>query len=99
MRLRRTIAVFNQLIQQCFCPTRRRQIVFGTNVPRGANASRRKNCTQRKPAESGDAVFVWGQLYYTNEIILCSNAFSDTGNRSQRVVVVCRGGSRKTVRH
>src|SRR5215470_10199555 len=99
MRLWKTIAVFRSTYTTAFLPNSAQIDSFGTNVPRGTNTSRRKNCTQRKPAESGDAVFVCGRLYYTNEIILCSNAFSDPGNRSQRVVVVRRGRRRKTIRH
>ena len=70
-----------------------------TDATRGNKTSRRKNRAQRKPAESGDAVFDGGQLSYADEIVLRSNAFSNPDNRSQCVVVIRRRRSRKTIRH
>src|SRR5262249_5414503 len=53
----------------------------------------------RKPAEFGDAVLGFGQLPYADKIVLCSNSFSNPGDRSRRVVVTSRGRSGKTVRY
>ena len=48
-----------------------------TDATRRNKTARRKNRAQRKSSESGDAVFDGGQLSYADEIVLCSNAFSD----------------------
>ena len=53
---------------------------FRTDATRRNKTSRRKNRAQRKPAESGDAVFDGGQLSYADEIVLRSIAFSNPGD-------------------
>jgi hypothetical protein len=70
-----------------------------SDATRRNKPSRRKNHSQRKPAEPGDAVFDGRQLSYAHEIVLRSNAFSNPDDRSQRVVVACRRRSREGVRH
>ena len=68
-------------------------------MPKEENeTSRRKNRAQRKPAESGDAVFneINNSLRPRNRSTY--NSFSNPDDRSQCVVATYRGRSRKAVR-
>src|ERR1700719_1039382 len=48
---------------------------------------RRQDCAPGRPAQSGDAVREVGRIHYPNELILCSNALSDSEDRQTNVAI------------